>query len=343
MPLTDIKNLSLDALADFLAGQGKERYRATQLFKWLYQKDAADFSEMTNISRSLREELTEKAFISRLEPEEVETGSDGTRKYLFRLSDGNAIESVLIPEEDRNTLCISTQAGCAMQCAFCLTGTFSLTRNLTTSEIVNQILAVRRDADIRNIVLMGMGEPLHNMDNLIPALSIMLEDNGLQFSTRRVTVSTCGLVPEIDRLGREATVNLAVSLNATTDELRSRIMPVNRRYPIATLMGALKRFPLPGRRKITIEYVMLGGLNDSLDDAKRLVRLLSDIPSKINLIPFNPHEAADFIPPSQASVDVFHRYLLDRHFTVITRSSRGNDISAACGQLKGRLAREEMP
>jgi 23S rRNA (adenine2503-C2)-methyltransferase len=181
------------------------------------------------------------------------------------------------------------------------------------------------------------------MDNLIPALSIMLDDNGLQFSTRRVTVSTCGLVPEIDRLGREATVNLAVSLNATTDELRDRIMPVNRRYPIATLMGALKRFPLPGRRKITIEYVMLGGLNDSLDDAKRLVRLLSDIPGKINLIPFNPHEAADFIPPSQASVDVFHRYLLDRHFTVITRSSRGNDISAACGQLKGRLAREEMP
>lgn len=340
MPLTDIKNLSLDALEQFLAGQGKERYRATQLFKWLYQKDAAAFSDMTNISKALREELAATSFISRLEPEVVETGKDGTRKYLFRLSDGNAIESVLIPEEDRNTLCISTQAGCAMQCAFCLTGTFRLTRNLTTSEIVNQILAVRRDADVRNIVLMGMGEPLHNLDNVIPALKIMLEDNGLQFSSRRVTVSTCGLVPEIDRLGREVTVNLAVSLNATTDELRDRIMPVNRRYPIAALMAALKRFPLPGRRKITIEYVMLGGLNDSQEDAKRLVKLLSDVPNKINLIPFNPHEGADFAPPTQSALDAFHRYLLDRHFTVITRNSRGDDISAACGQLKGRLSME---
>ena len=340
MALTDIKNLSLETLEQFLAGQGKERYRAAQLFKWLYQKDSADFSEMTNISRSLREELAATSLISRLEPEVVETGKDGTRKYLFRLFDGNAIESVLIPEEDRNTLCISTQAGCAMQCAFCLTGTFGLARNLTTSEIVNQILAVRRDADVRNIVLMGMGEPLHNLDNVIPALKIMVEDNGLQFSTRRVTVSTCGLVPEMDRLGREVTVNLAISLNATTDELRDRIMPVNRRYPIAELLSALKRFPLPGRRKITVEYVMLGGLNDSLDDAKRLVRLLSDIPSKINLIPFNPHEGADFVPPTQSSLDAFHRYLLDRHFTVITRSSRGDDISAACGQLKGRISRE---
>ncbi len=338
MPLTDIKNLSLEAMANFLAGQGKERYRATQLLKWLYQKDAHSFAEMTNISKVLRQDLLKTAFISWMEPEALEIGSDGTRKYLFRLSDGNAIESVLIPEEDRNTLCISTQAGCAMQCAFCLTGTFSLTRNLSTSEILNQILAVRRDAEIRNIVLMGMGEPLHNMDNVLPALKIMVDDNGLQFSTRRVTVSTCGLVPEIDRLGREATVNLAVSLNATTDELRDRIMPVNRRYPIKSLLEALKRFPLPGRRKITIEYVMLGGLNDSMDDAKRLVRMLSDIPSKINLIPFNPHEGADFVPPTRASLDVFHRYLLDRHFTVITRSSRGDDISAACGQLKGRLA-----
>ena len=338
MALTDLKNLTLDALIDFLAGHGKERYRATQLFKWLYQKDAAEFSEMTNLSKSLREELSQRSCISRLFPEVVETGSDGTRKYLFRLDDGNAVESVLIPDEDHNTLCISTQAGCAMQCAFCLTGTFSLSRNLTTAEIINQILAARRDQDVRNIVLMGMGEPLHNLDNVISALKIMLDDNGLQLSSRRVTVSTCGLVPELERLGREVTVNLAVSLNATTDELRDRIMPVNKRYPIATLLAALKRFPLPGRRKITIEYVMLGGLNDSLDDAKRLVRLLSDVPSKINLIPFNPHEGADFRPPTREALDAFHRYILDRNFNVITRSSRGDDISAACGQLKGRLA-----
>ncbi len=336
-PLTDLKNLTLPALEQFLLGQGKERYRATQIFKWLYQNDARTFAEMSNVSKQLRDELQRTTIISNLDPEAVEVGSDGTRKYLFRLADGNSVESVLIPDEDRNTLCISTQAGCAMQCAFCLTGSFGLTRNLTTAEIVNQILSVRRDMPVRNIVLMGMGEPLHNLDNVIPALQIMVEDNGLQLSTRRVTVSTCGLVPELDRLGQEVTVNLAVSLNATTDALRDRIMPVNKVYPLAVLLAALKRFPLPGRRKITIEYVLLGELNDTLDDAKRLVRLLSDIPCKINLIPFNSHEGADFKPPTRAALDVFHRYLLDRHFTVITRDSRGSDISAACGQLKGKL------
>lgn len=334
---TDLKNLTLPALEQFLQGQGKERYRAVQIFKWLYQHDVNSFEEMTNVSKPLRQELAQTAWISRLEPETVEIGSDGTRKYLFMLEDGNAVESVIIPDEDRNTLCISSQAGCAMGCAFCLTGTFNLTRNLTTAEIVNQILAVRRDVEIRNIVMMGMGEPLHNLDNVIAALKIMGEDNGLQLSSRRVTVSTCGLVPELERLGREVTVNLAVSLNATTDELRSRIMPINKAYPMASLLAALKKFPLPGRRKITIEYVLLGGLNDTLDDAKRLVRLLSDIPCKINLIPFNPHDGADFVPPTRASLDAFHKYLLDRHFTVITRDSRGSDISAACGQLKGRL------
>nr|WP_305731166.1 23S rRNA (adenine(2503)-C(2))-methyltransferase RlmN [Trichlorobacter ammonificans] len=337
MEKTDLKNLSLPMLEQFLQGQGKERYRATQLFKWLYQQDARTFGEMTNISKTLRAELERTAVISNLEVEAVEVGGDGTRKYLFRLDDGNAVESVLIPDEDHNTLCISSQAGCAMACAFCLTGTFRLTRNLTTAEIVNQIMAVRRDAEVRNIVLMGMGEPLHNLDNVIPALQIMLDGNGLQISNRRLTVSTCGLVPEIERLGREVTVNLAVSLNATTDELRDRIMPVNKRYPIAVLLAALKRFPLPGKRKITIEYVLLGGLNDTPEDARRLVRLLSDIPCKINLIPFNPHEGADFKPPTRAAIDSFHKYLLDRNFTVITRSSRGDDISAACGQLKGRL------
>jgi len=337
---TDLKNLTLPALEQFLQGQGKERYRATQIFKWLYQHDVSSFEEMTNVSKALRAELARTACISRLEPETVEVGNDGTRKYLFMLEDGNAVESVIIPDEDRNTLCISSQAGCAMQCAFCLTGTFSLTRNLTTAEIINQILAVRRDVEVRNIVMMGMGEPLHNLDNVIPALQIMAEDNGLQLSSRRVTVSTCGLVPELERLGREVTVNLAVSLNATTDELRDRIMPVNKAYPIATLLAALKNYPLPGRRKITIEYVLLGGLNDTPEDAKRLVRLLSDIPCKINLIPFNPHEGADFRPPTRAALDAFHKYLLDRHFTVITRDSRGSDISAACGQLKGKLDRK---
>lgn len=340
---TDLKNMTLPGLEQFLQGKGKERFRAIQIFKWMYQHDARTFEEMTNISKDLRQELENTSCISNLEPEAVEEGNDGTRKYLFNLGDGNAVESVLIPDEGRNTLCISSQAGCAMGCEFCLTGTFKLTRNLTTAEIVNQIMAVRRDVrqiggEIRNIVMMGMGEPLHNLDNVIPAIQIMIDGNGLQLSNRRVTVSTCGLVPEMERLGREIpNVNLAVSLNATTDELRDRIMPINRRYPIRELLDACRRFPLPGRRKVTFEYVMIGGMNDSLEDAKRLLRLTSDIPNKVNLIPFNEHEGCGFKAPTQASVDAFHKYLIDRNVTVITRSSRGDDISAACGQLKGRL------
>src|SRR5665647_964972 len=370
-PKTDLKNLPLPALEQFLQGQGKERFRALQVFKWIYQQDAHDFDEMTNISKALRAELADTAFISNLEPEAIEEGGDGTRKYLFNLGDGHAVESVLIPIEGRNTLCISSQVGCAMACEFCLTGTFKLTRNLTTSEIVNQIMAVKRDlvrnppatlqcpvkdddsddgdgeipaspAAIRNIVMMGMGEPLHNLDNVIPAIRIMIDGNGLQLSNRRVTVSTCGLVPEMGRLGREIpNVNLAVSLNATTDELRNRIMPVNRRYPIKELLKACREFPLPGRRKVTFEYVMLGGINDSLLDARRLLSLISDIPNKVNLIPFNEHEGCDFKAPTKASIDAFHTYLVDRHVTVITRDSRGGDISAACGQLKGRLEKKK--
>jgi 23S rRNA (adenine2503-C2)-methyltransferase len=335
--MIDIKGLSIDELERFLLGKGKERYRARQIFKWLYQRGATSFAEMTDLAKELRRDLEETARISTLSPEALEISRDGTRKYLFRLDDGCSVESVLIPEEDRNTLCISSQVGCAMACEFCLTGTFRLTRNLTTAEIVNQVCAVQRDVPVRNIVFMGMGEPLANLDNVIRALQIMLHDDGLQFSTRRITVSTAGLVPEMERLGRSVTVNLAVSLNATTDELRDRIMPINRKYPLAVLLDACRRFPLPGRRKITIEYVLLGGVNDTLDDAKRLVRLLSDIPSKINLIPFNEHEGCSFRSPSQDAIDRFHRYLLDKHFTVITRSSRGADISAACGQLKGKL------
>ncbi|MSM41231.1 MAG: 23S rRNA (adenine(2503)-C(2))-methyltransferase RlmN [Geobacter sp.] len=333
----DIKNYSLDELEQLLAGRGKERFRATQIFKWLYQRDALSFADMTNLSRELRQELDETAFVSNLTPSAVEVGNDGTRKYLFDLEDGNAVESVLIPDEGRNTLCISSQAGCAMACKFCLTGTFKLTRNLTTAEIINQVCAVRRDAEIRNIVFMGMGEPLHNLDNVIRAVRILVDGNGLQFSNRRVTVSTCGLVPEMVVLGREVIVNLAVSLNATTDAQRDQLMPINHRYPLAALMQACREFPLPSRRKITFEYVMIGGLNDSLEDARRLLRLIADIPHKVNLIPFNEHEGCAFKTPTRAAIDAFHRYLIDRNVTVITRESRGGDISAACGQLKGKL------
>ncbi len=337
MQKVDLKNFNLRELEQFLSGKGKERFRATQIFKWIYQLGALSFAEMSNLSKAFRAELESIAYISDLHPTAVEEGGDGVRKYLFTLEDGESVESVLIPDEGRNTLCISTQVGCAMACEFCLTGTFKLKRNLTTAEIINQLTAAKRDAEIRNIVFMGMGEPLQNLENLVRTIEIMLDGNGLQLSNRRITVSTCGLVPQMAELGRRVTVNLAVSLNATTDELRNRIMPVNRKYPLSELLKACREFPLPASRKITIEYVMIGGMNDSLDDARRLLRLISDIPNKVNLIPFNEHEGCDFKAPTRAAIDAFHKYLIDRHVTVITRDSRGGDISAACGQLKGRL------
>lgn len=340
MEKIDIKNLTLEGLEALIQGMGKERFRARQIFKWLYQMDATSFSEMTNVSKEFRTTLEQNAVISNLIPEVVEASEDGTKKYLFRLSDGSAVESVLIPDEGRNTLCISSQVGCAMGCAFCLTGTFGLSRNLTTAEIVNQVCAVKRDDPVRNIVFMGMGEPLANLAAVIPAVKILTDPDGFQFSTRKVTVSTSGLVPEMAELGQAVAVNLAVSLNATTDEVRSRIMPVNRPYPLKELLAACKAFPLPSRRWITVEYVMIRDLNDSVEDAKRLVRHISNFPSKVNLIPFNEHESSDFRTPSQETIDKFHKYLLDKNVTVITRSSRGSDISAACGQLKGRLDEE---
>lgn len=342
MQKTDLKNFNLQELEQFLSGRGKERFRATQIFKWIYQMGVTSFEEMTNLSKDLRTELDATACISEFIKPVVEEGGDGVRKYLFTLVDGESVESVLIPDEGRNTLCISTQVGCAMGCEFCLTGTFRLKRNLATAEIVNQVCAVKKDAEIRNIVFMGMGEPLQNLDNLVRTIEIMLDGNGLQLSNRRITVSTCGLVPQMAELGRRVTVNLAVSLNATTDELRNRIMPINRKYPLKELLQACRSFPLPSRRKITIEYVMIGGVNDTLDDAKRLLKLTSDIPNKVNLIPFNEHEGCNFKRPTQAAVDAFHKYLIDRQVTVITRDSRGGDISAACGQLKGRLEKADI-
>ena len=342
MEQVDIKNFSLENLEAFLMGLGKEKYRAKQIFKWLYQRGAKSFDDMTNLSKEFRRELSLKARISSLEPETVEISKDGTKKFLFVLEDGSSIESVLIPEEDRATLCVSTQVGCAMGCRFCLTGTFKLTRNLTCSEIVNQVCAVQASDRITNIVLMGMGEPLANLDNVIPALQIMTSPDGFQISSRRVTVSSSGLVPEIARLGESVTVNLAVSLNATTDEQRNLLMPINRTYPIAKLMAACRKFPLPNRRMITIEYVLVRGINDSIEDARRLVKLLKGIPVKVNLIRFNEYEGCEFQSPEQASIDRFHAYLLEKNLTVITRASRGADISAACGQLRARMEKEDL-
>ncbi len=334
----NLKALTLPELKAFLTSLGMKQYRANQVYQWLYQKGADSFDDMTNLSKEERHTLNEKACISNLILVKRQTASDGTEKYLFELEDGNRIESVLIPDEDRLTLCISTQVGCAMGCKFCLTGKGGLKRNLEAYEIVDQVIAVRRllNKRITNIVLMGMGEPLANYDNTISALRILLNEKALNFSNRKVTLSTAGLIPQIDKLGKEGiTVNLAISLNATTDDVRNKIMPINKKYPIKELIAACKRFPLPKRRRITFEYVMLKSINDTKEDAERLCRLLKGIPCKVNLIPFNEYQGCEFKKPDEEAIERFREILIDHHIMAITRKSKGADILAACGQLRG--------
>jgi len=336
--LIDIKNLTQEELVADLKDLGKPAFRARQVLQWLYVRRARSFEEMTDLSKDLRAELARRYRISSWTPEAVEQSRDGTRKYLFRLEDGESIESVRIPMEGgRSTLCVSTQVGCAMQCSFCLTGNFGLTRNLLPGEIVNQVMGVEQDGPVQNIVLMGMGEPLHNLDNVVRALKILYLNPGLDFGPRRVTLSTSGLVPQMLELGQRIEVGLAVSLNATTDEVRNTLMPVNQRYPLEELMRACRDFPLKARQRITFEYILIRGVNDSLADAKRLVRLLHGVKAKVNLIPFNEHEGSPFKAPLDEQVAAFQSYLLDRQIVTIRRASKGQDISAACGQLKGRL------
>ncbi len=334
----DIRELTPKQLVEFLAGLGKEKFRAGQIYRWIYQRGVVEFTEMTDLAKPLREDLARRAYVSDWTPEHVEVSRDGTRKYLFRLADGESVEAVRIPmESGRATLCISSQVGCAMRCDFCLTGNFGLIRNLTPGEIVNQVCAAQKDGPINNIVFMGMGEPLHNLDNVVAALEILYAVDGLDYGPRKVTLSTCGLVPEMAELGKRIKVNLAVSLNATTDAVRDQLMPVNRRYPLAQLMVACREFPLAPRARITFEYILIRGVNDSLDDAKRLVRLTHGIKAKINLIPFNEHEGSPFRSPTPETIEAFQTYLLSRNLVAIRRASKGQDISAACGQLKGRL------
>ncbi len=334
----DLKEFTEEELVAFLSGMGKERFRAGQILRWIYQRGVCDFDAMSDLSKELREALKSHAFISDWRPEAVERSVDGTCKYLFRLGDGETVETVRIPMEgERATLCISSQVGCAMGCTFCLTGCFGLVRNLTAGEIVNQVCAALKDGPVNNIVLMGMGEPLHNLDNVVRALQILYAPQGLAFSVRKVTLSTSGLVPQMEELGRRVRVNLAVSLNATTDAVRDRLMPVNRRWPLERLMAACRDFPLQPRQRITFEYILIRGVNDSLEDARRLVKLLHGVKAKVNLIPFNEHRGSDFRAPDDGTVEAFQTHLLQRNIVAIRRASKGRDISAACGQLKGKL------
>ncbi|MBI5902315.1 MAG: 23S rRNA (adenine(2503)-C(2))-methyltransferase RlmN [Deltaproteobacteria bacterium] len=321
---------------------GERPYRAAQIYGWVFHRDAASIDSMTDISRELRERLKHEYRISGIDVLDVKRSEDGTRKFLSSLEDGARMESVIIPEEGRLTLCVSSQAGCALGCLFCMTGAAGFTRDLSLSEMAGQVFAARgllnEGERITNIVLMGMGEPLNNYGNVIRFLSVLTDGKGMGFSHNKVTVSTAGLVPGIKKLGHDTNVNLAVSLNATTDEVRSRIMPINRRYPIAELISALKGYPLKNKKYITIEYVLIKGLNDTADDAKRLIRLLRGVTCKINLIPFNLFPGAAFERPDAEKVDAFHGIVYDAGYTVIVRASKGADIDAACGQLRGRRA-----
>jgi 23S rRNA (adenine2503-C2)-methyltransferase len=287
--------------------------------------------------------------ISTFTPEQVSVSQDGSRKYLFCLHDGQYVETVLIPERGHATICVSSQVGCAMGCRFCLTGSGGLVRNLEPSEIINQVCAVQADLGsekdpLTNIVFMGMGEPLANYDHVLKAILTMTSNNGLMFSNRRVTLSTVGLVPRMADLGKAVTVNLAVSLNGADNATRDVLMPINKRYPIEDLLQACNRFPLPSRRMITFEYVLLSGVNDRLEDARRLAKLLRPLRAKINLIPFNPFEGCSFKRPDEPSVLAFQKILTDNHYTTMIRWSKGLDIGAACGQLRAqRMATFSTP
>ncbi|HCU25247.1 MAG TPA: 23S rRNA (adenine(2503)-C(2))-methyltransferase RlmN [Deltaproteobacteria bacterium] len=346
-PRPNIKSLTLAELTALLHSWGVEGYRFDQIFRWLYQKDVADFSEMTNLSKAIRARLDENFSIERLQPAAVQTSSDGTRKFLFQLSDQESIESVLIPNGERQTLCISTQVGCAMACSFCLTGTLGLTRHLSHYEIVEQVMAVQRavapEVKITNVVYMGMGEPLHNFDSVVESVRLLIDERGINLSKNRVTVSTSGLVPQMLKFGESLDVKLAVSLSATTDEVRDVLIPINRKYDLKTLLQACRDYPMKRRNRITFEYTLLAGVNDSLEDAKRLIKLLQGIPAKVNLIPFNEFPGSIYRRCEDEVMLRFQKYLLDRHVQANIRISRGRDILGACGQLKAEMEQRRSP
>ncbi len=339
----DLKDLTGVELEQFIASLGKEKFRARQIMKWLYGSGVNDLQAMTTLARNLRCYLADQVRIGQLKIAGIQTAKDGTKKILYRLEDGYTVESVLIPGKNHWTICISTQVGCQMGCSFCLTGQGDFQRNLRPAEITDQITMARFNLPegqlLRNCVLMGMGEPLANYENTLQALKIITSDAGLNFSQRRITVSTCGLIPGIIRLGGDICVNLAISLNAADNQTRSKLMPINQKYPLEELLDACRRYPLPGRRMLTFEYILIGGVNSSRAMALKLCRLLKGIRCKLNLIPFNEFPGSPYRKPAEKEVLSFQQALIDNHFTTIIRKSHGEDIMAACGQLSGSRAR----
>lgn len=346
----NLLDLDAEGIRAWCASIGQKPFRATQLARWIHRYCCDDFDAMTNLAKEFRARLKDLAYIKAPSIIREHKSADGTRKWLFDVGNGNAVEAVFIPEDDRGTLCISTQAGCAMGCLFCSTGKQGFNRNLTTGEIVGQLWTAERelrreagitdpnDRVISNVVLMGMGEPLQNLDNVIPALRIFLDDNGYGLSRRRVTVSTSGLVRQMDKLGEAVPVALAVSLHAPDDALRDKLMPVNKKHPLEELLAACRRYlKVAPRDFITFEYLLLGGINDAPEQARALVKLVKTVPCKFNLIPFNPFPDSDLKQPEREKVLAFAKILNDAGIVTTVRKTRGYDIAAACGQLAGEV------
>ncbi len=352
---TTLVGLSRAELSGLVAGLGLPAFRAGQMWHWVYCRGATEIKAMTTLSKPLRAELARRFIVGRTDIAGEQVSSDGTRKWLLRHADGREIETVFIPEADRGTVCISSQVGCTLACSFCHTGTQRLVSNLSAGEIVGQLMIARdqladwpshaEDRVITNVVLMGMGEPLFNYENLVEALRILMDNEGIALSKRRITVSTAGVAPMIERLGVELGVNLAISLHAVRDDLRNQLVPLNRKYPIVELIKACRRYPgVNNARRITFEYVMLDGVNDAPEDAKELVRLIAGIPAKVNLIPFNPWPGALYTCSSAQTIERFADIVAAAGYTAPVRSPRGRDIMAACGQLKSasvKTARRE--
>jgi 23S rRNA (adenine2503-C2)-methyltransferase len=340
----DLKALTLEEAVALAAELGEPRYRGEQLWRWVHGRRVRAFADMSNVPKALRAKLEERATIGRLEVAQQQLSADGTRKLRLVTRDDRSIETVLIPDGDKLTQCISSQVGCALDCQFCATAKLGLTRNLDAGEIVDQVYRAMDLLDevdpgrrITNLVYMGMGEPLHNYAQVMRSLAILTSELGANLSHRRITVSTVGLAPKIEKLGREPLrPNLAVSLNASSDAVRDQIMPINRRYPIARLLEALRAYPLEKRRRITFEYVLLAGVNDSLEDAARLARLLRGFRCKVNIIPWNPHPQAPYRRPTPEAIEAFQNECKRRGLPTYLRTPRGDDIDAACGQLANR-------
>jgi len=350
---TSLIGLSREELVDLMATIGEKPFRAKQLWHWIYHRGETDFANMTTIAKPMREKLNEQFVVGRPTISTEQTSSDKTRKWLFRFDDKNEAETVFIPEEDRGALCLSSQVGCTLTCTFCHTGTQRLVRNLSPAEIVGQVMIARDsygewpsiagDRLFTNIVMMGMGEPLFNYENVAKALKIIMDGDGIAISKRRITLSTSGVVPLIERCGSELGVGLAISLHAVNDELRDEIMPINKKYPLKELLAACRTYPgSSNARRITFEYVMLNGINDSAADAHELVRIIKGIPAKFNLIPFNKWDGAAYECSSNTAMNRFAAILNDAGYSAPIRRPRGRDILAACGQLKSASQNEKL-